>query len=230
VIVKSIGERMIRQAGASRRTQFEALPPARDAVVFLGDSITHNGLWESWFPELRTANRGIRSETVRQVTDRLGSAIDHPAAISVLVGTNDLGGLGDTTDVAVIAVRFSNLVAQIRERAPDALVVVNSVMPRQRKYADAVERLNDHYRAVADRTGSTYLDLWPALATPERTLRPEFTLDGLHLTGVGYRAWTDVLRPHLAAFARPDLPDRHMASGSRVGVEPRQHGPGSLSQ
>jgi lysophospholipase L1-like esterase len=206
MIGQSIGLRMIRRAGASRRTQFEALPPARDAVVFLGDSITHHGLWESWFPELRTANRGIRSQTVQQVADRLGSAIDHPAAVSVLIGTNDLGGLGDTTDVAVIGARFHDLVARIRELAPDAPVLVNSVMPRQQKYADAIERLNDRYRAVAERAKSTYIDLWPALATPERTLRPEFTLDGLHLTGAGYQAWTDVLRPHLAALARPGDP------------------------
>jgi lysophospholipase L1-like esterase len=194
---------MIRRAGATRRTQFEALPPARDAVVFLGDSITHHGLWESWFPELRTANRGIRSETVRQVTDRLGSAIDHSAAVSVLIGTNDLAGLADTTDVAVIGARFHDLVARINEMAPNTAVLVNSVMPRQQKYADAIERLNDHYRTIAERTESTFLDLWPALATPQRTLRPEFTLDGLHLTGAGYQAWTDVLRPHLAAFTRP---------------------------
>jgi lysophospholipase L1-like esterase len=118
--------------------------------------------------------------------------------------TNDLGGLGDTTDVAVIGARFHDLVARIRELAPGATVLVNSVMPRQQEYADAIERLNDHYRAVAEQTSSTYVDLWPALASPQRTLRHEFTLDGLHLKGAGYRAWTDVLRPHLAAFARSD--------------------------
>lgn len=204
MIVRRMGLRLLRRAGARRRTQFEALPPPRGAVVFLGDSITHHGLWESWFPELRTANRGIRGETVQQVIDRVDSAINHPAAVSVLIGTNDLGGNGDTTDVGVIGARFGDLVDVIRELAPDAPLLVNSVMPRQQEYADAIERLNDHYRVVATQMGAAYIDLWPALATPERTLRPEFTLDGLHLNGAGYRAWTDVLRPHLAAFARSD--------------------------
>jgi lysophospholipase L1-like esterase len=43
----------------------------------------------------------------------------------------------------------------------------------------------------------TYLDLWPALATPKGTLRPDYTIDGLHLTGPGYAAWVECLRPLL---------------------------------
>jgi lysophospholipase L1-like esterase len=197
------GLRMLREAGATRRTQFEALPPARGAVVFLGDSITHNCLWESWFPELRISNRGTRAETVARVIDRLDSAISDPAAVSLLIGTNDIAGLGDASEITVIAARVRALVFGIRELAPTAPIFINSVMPRERRYADAIERLNEHYESAAAATAATYLDLWPALATPRRALRPEFTLDGLHLNGDGYRAWTDVLRPHLTPLSAP---------------------------
>jgi lysophospholipase L1-like esterase len=206
MIVRRIARTLLGRLGDSRRSQFESLPAPRGAVVFLGDSITHQGLWESWFPELPTANRGISGEVVDQVAARLDSSIDHPAAVSILIGTNDIGGNGGAIDVDTIGARFDALVTRIRELAPDAFLLVNSVMPRQPEYADQIHRLNDIYRLVADRTAAAYLDLWPALATPERSLRPEFTLDGLHLNGAGYRVWTDSLRPHLAAFGRDKAP------------------------
>jgi lysophospholipase L1-like esterase len=47
-----------------------------------------------------------------------------------------------------------------------------------------------------------YVDLWAALAK-DQALHKEFTRDNLHLTAEGYRAWSDVLRPHLAAYSSP---------------------------
>ena len=66
---------IMRRVKEDRRATFEALPPAADRVVFLGDSITEGGMWEEWFPELRTANRGVGGDAVRDVVGRLHSAI-----------------------------------------------------------------------------------------------------------------------------------------------------------
>jgi lysophospholipase L1-like esterase len=45
-----------------------------------------------------------------------------------------------------------------------------------------------------------YVDLWPALANDD-ALDKQFTHDNLHLTAEGYRAWSDVLRQHVADHA-----------------------------
>jgi lysophospholipase L1-like esterase len=180
-----------------KRTQlFTALPAPTGRVVLYGDSITEGGFWDAWLPGMPTANRGIGGDTVAQLTARIDTAIDSPLLVSVLAGTNDLVR-GDPKDADSIGVRFYDLIRQIRDREPQVPILINSVMPRSAKYTDTITAINSHYREIAAEFDAHYLDLWPALATPERTLRKELTPDGLHLNGEGYRAWAGVLRPAL---------------------------------
>jgi lysophospholipase L1-like esterase len=81
-------------------------------------------------------------------------------------------------------------------------------MPRTLKYREELTHLNRLYRdAVADAGANvTYVDLWPALATPEGALRPELTQDNVHLNGDGYRAWVHVLRPIIDDLPKPTAP------------------------
>jgi lysophospholipase L1-like esterase len=192
--------RIAQRAREARRAQLEGLPAAPPgSVVLLGDSITEAGIWNEWFPEHRTLNRGIGWDTVGGVIARLDGALPDPRAVSLLIGTNDLTGLGRSRDVEDIAEQMQDLVRRIRERAPGAALLVNSVMPRSAWFAPRIRRLNEHYRTIAADAGATYVDLWPALADGDGQLRKELTTDGLHLTSAGYRAWVDVLRPQLAA-------------------------------
>jgi lysophospholipase L1-like esterase len=164
--------------------------------VLFGDSITEGGFWDGWLPGMPTANRGIGGDTVAQLAARVDTAIDKPLVVSVLAGTNDLVR-GDPKDADSIGQRFHGLIAQIRERDADVPILINSVMPRGAKYIDEITTINEHYRQTAAEFGARYLDLWPTLATPKRTLRKELTPDGLHLNGEGYRAWVSVLKPAL---------------------------------
>jgi lysophospholipase L1-like esterase len=198
-----------RRARAGRRAQLEGLPPAPPgSLVLLGDSITHLGIWDEWLPEYRTLNRGVGWDTVGDVFARLDKALPDPRAVSLLIGTNDLSGLGRSRDVDDIAEQTRDLVQRIRQRAPEAVLLVNSVMPRSAWFAPRIQRLNEHYRTIAADAGATYVDLWPALADPDDQLRKELTTDGLHLTASGYRAWVDVLRPQLALHVPPPTPAR----------------------
>jgi lysophospholipase L1-like esterase len=177
------------------------VPRAPGRVVFLGDSITEWGAWEDWFPNLRTTNRGIAGEAICGVQARLDSAIVEPKAVSLLVGTNDLHGLGLSSNVDRIAEQMRVLVNGIRAMAPSAPLFINSIFPRSPLFRDRIIQLNTHYRQIADEIGGTYVDMWPVLAGAEGAILPEVTADGLHLSVVGYKAWTDVLRPHLTQFA-----------------------------
>jgi lysophospholipase L1-like esterase len=181
--------------------RFAAVPRSPGRVLFLGDSITEFTAWEDWFPELRTSNRGIGGQTIRDVMARLETAIVEPRAVSLLIGTNDLHGLGSSRDVREIARAMRALVERIREMAPSTCLLVNSVMPRSVVFRDRIVELNHTYKAIADDSGSTFIDTWAVLAAPNGAIRPELSSDGLHLSSDGYRAWVDVLRPHLARFA-----------------------------
>lgn len=112
--------------------------------------------------------------------------------IFLLIGTNDIGmhRPGDVT--------FTNarrIVGRIRQRVPEARLVIQSVMPGSTRYLAKITRLNGEYRALAAEFNADYLDLWPVLSDGLGALRMECTLDGLHLNGAGYKAWVEVLRP-----------------------------------
>ena len=138
---------VMRRSIAMRVAQFERLQPTTDRVVFLGDSITDQGAWAEWFPDLRTLNRGISGDTVEGVRKRLGSSLHDPRAISLLIGTNDLGGMGRSRDVEEIAAQADDLLRAIRGVAPDAVLLVNSVMPRTKRMAQTIRDLNRRYAA-----------------------------------------------------------------------------------
>jgi lysophospholipase L1-like esterase len=191
-----VGDGFVVKMERKRAQLFEALPAPSGRIVLFGDSITEGGFWDGWLAGMPTANRGIGGDTVAQLTARVDTAIDSPRLVSVLAGTNDLVR-GDPKDADSIGQRFHRLVAEIRERDAAVPILINSVMPRGTKYIDAITTINNHYRETASEFGAHYLDLWPALATPQRTLRKELTPDGLHLNGSGYREWVKVLRPAL---------------------------------
>jgi lysophospholipase L1-like esterase len=135
------------------------------------------------------------------VQARLDSAILEPKAVSLLIGANDLHGLGQSSNVDQIADQMPRLINTIREMAPSASLLINSIFPRSTHFRDRIISLNVRYQKIADEDGATYVDVWPALAGAEGAIRPEMTADGLHLSIAGYMAWTDVLRSHLAGFA-----------------------------
>lgn len=201
--------RVLATQRKTRRSQLELLKPSPGGVVFLGDSITELCNWDEWFPDLRTLNRGIASDTVGGVLDRLDSTINAPHVISLLIGTNDLGGLGPSRDVDAIAEQCGELVSRIRNAAPGAVLLVNSVMPRKPKDAARVRALNASLRRFAEEAESSYVDLWPALADDRGGLRADYTNDNLHLTGLGYRAWVETLRPYLEDAARRTTKETH---------------------
>ena len=193
--------RALRSKQAAREAQFAAVPRSSDRVVFLGDSITEWTAWEDWFPELRTMNRGIGGQAICDVMRRLDSAIIAPRAISMLIGTNDLHGLGQSRDVHAIIAQMDELVHRIQTLAPSSPLFINSVTPRSLYFRDRIVELNIGYAEIASRRGARFIDLWPVLANANGALLSGMTLDGLHLSIAGYEAWVKALRPHLAPFA-----------------------------
>jgi lysophospholipase L1-like esterase len=200
VLVPAIRPLVKNRMGAARRRHFDVVPVPPRRVLLIGDSITEGGLWPDLLPELPTSNRGIGGETTYDLLERLDSSINDPVAVSLLIGTNDLHGPRALRDVTQVAERTEEIIRRIRAQAPDALLLVNSVLPRTELFADRVRALNTKVREAAARQGATYVDLWPAFADSDGAIRQEYSRDSLHLTPAGYLTWADVLRPLLAPF------------------------------
>ena len=190
----------MRESIAARRSQFEQLTPRPGQFVFLGDSNIEQGAWNEWFPSLPCINRGIGGDTVNGVRLRLDSAINQPLGVSLVIGSNDVADFRGSRKVPEVADELHRLITDIKSLAPSAALFLNSVLPRNRAMSDAIRSLNERYRDLAIKTGTTYIDVWSALSATDGSVRPEFTFDGHHLNGLGYRTWVDVLRPHVESL------------------------------
>lgn len=199
LVLSPIFRLVSKSLGANAKAHFEVLPPVTDRVIFLGDSITAGGYWNEWFPELAPINRGVGGNTVADVLARFDTAIRSPRLVSLMIGTNDLSGLGRTRDPTQIAAQVRNLVARIRASAPTAKLLINSVAPRSAYFAARIGELNQHYRQIASESAAEYVDLWPAMAQASGAIQKQLTTDGIHFTGEGYRIWAELLRPYLVS-------------------------------
>ena len=172
-------------------------------VVIIGASSVD---WAEWHELLGRpiANRGVSGDRVADVMARLDSALaGGPRLVVLSIGLNDLLQGRSPAEVASDQAR---LVTAVRGRRPAARVVVVSVQPvNEALLAANGERLS---QATIDETnrllaggvaaaGAEWLDVGPHLARADGQLDERFTVDGVHLTGSGYRAWAEALGPHL---------------------------------
>jgi len=188
-----------------RTSLFDILPVGTDDIVFLGNSITDGGEFAELFGMDNVKNRGISSDVVGGVEKRLGQVVSgHPKKIFLLIGINDVShGLSAER----IAAECERLVCRIRTESPETRLYVQSVMPVNNDFLryknllgreGVIPELNERLAGISEKHGAVYIDLWPVLADPATgKLRREFTNDGLHLTGKGYKVWTGFIKPYV---------------------------------
>lgn len=177
----------------------------RPRVLLIGDSLVAGGAWQAWLPQVDIVNAGVPGETSGDVLARVrptreagaSSSVpswDGAAAVCVLVGTNDLTLRRPQEEIVR---NIAGILRALRTEIPQAVLLVQSIMPRTSRMRGSIRSLNESLRMIADSAGARWLDLWPVLADPDGRLRAEFTTDRLHLTDAGYEAWLSVFRPAL---------------------------------
>ncbi len=200
-----------------RVSLFDKLPVTEDDIVFLGNSITNGGEFQELFGMENVLNRGIRSDRISGVMKRVDQiTAGKPKRIFLLIGINDVADSRNTS--ASIAAKYEELVRLIRQKSPNTQLYVQSVMPINNDFKrykslqgreSLIPDLNKRLHDVAVGNGAVFIDLWPVLADPETgKMRKEFTTDGLHLSGAGYKAWTEAVRPFVEGLDdEPEHPD-----------------------
>ncbi|HEV7501920.1 MAG TPA: GDSL-type esterase/lipase family protein [Vicinamibacteria bacterium] len=177
----------------------------RNAVVFLGDSITQGwgGGLGAAFPGVKVANRGINGDTTRGVLLRLQDdvlSLD-PAAVVLLIGTNDLEE-GATPET--IAGNLKLILGALEQHEPGLPIVLCQVFPSsasKKRSAEQIKAVNALYRAaVKNDPRVTYLETWPLFADAAGDAKADEFPDLLHPEEVGYAKWAAALRPVLATL------------------------------
>ncbi|MFZ7088031.1 GDSL-type esterase/lipase family protein [Curtobacterium sp. RRHDQ10] len=167
----------------------------REPLLFLGDSITEQGDWQTRFPDDRVMNLGVGGDTTDGVLARLDEVVAAaPEAIVLLIGTNDFGNQKASVEHVVRTVE--TILVDLRRDLPGVRLLLVSILPRQAVFTARIIETNRHLRQFVATCHAQFLDLWPALADGDH-LSERFTEDGLHLTDAGYDAVVDELVPAL---------------------------------
>lgn len=187
-----------------RVSLFDHLPVTENDIIFLGNSITDGGNFEELFKREDVKNRGIRSDIIPGVQKRLEQVVKgHPKKIFLLIGINDVSH-GHSVDK--LAERYETLVNEILQRSPKTQLYLQSIMPINNDYGvyknlkgkeNTIVEFNKRIKEIAEKNHLKYIDLWPFLADKNGKLNKKYTNDGLHLTGPGYKAWTNGIRSYL---------------------------------
>ena len=162
-------------------------------VLFLGDSLTERfdrELWRQHMEPRGVLNAGVSGDRTEHLLWRLQHGnLDGPppAAIVVLIGTNDLTH-DRTPEMVAEGIRAD--LRYLRERLPRARIGLLGLWPRAmwpdaplRRAILAVNRL---IRNCGDDRAVVYADLGGLLLDPDGRLSPEVSPDRLHFSGLGY--------------------------------------------
>jgi lysophospholipase L1-like esterase len=187
-----------------KETHFRSLPNEADEIIFLGDSITDGCSWSEMFHDLRIKNRGISADITDGVLDRLDEVIESkPLKIFLMIGVNDLAR-GKT--VEYIVRNIERILDAIQKESPQTEIYLQSLLPvnpvfglaknHTNKTAEIIA-INTDLKKIAKDRKLIFVDLHSLLKTESNLLDPEYTNDGLHLTGKGYLVWKSAVEKYI---------------------------------
>jgi lysophospholipase L1-like esterase len=162
-------------------------------VLFLGDSLTERfdpELWRRHMEPRGVLNAGVSGDRTEHLLWRLQHGnLDGPppAAILMLIGTNDL-----THDRSpeIVAEGIRADLQYLRQRLPHARIGLLGLWPRgmwpDAPLRGAIAAVNRLIRNCGDDRVVFYADIGGLLLDPDGRLTPEISPDRLHFSGLGY--------------------------------------------
>ena len=199
-------------------------------IYFEGDSITRRWgatdypeLLENWnknFFGWNAANFGWGADRLENILWRLenGELDDvNPKVIVLLAGTNNVGNRvppeGVESTVADVTKGLAALVRVMRSKAPNAVVILMGIFPRNDNLAvmPEIERINANLAGIADGRKIRYLNINGQLAGQDGKLHDGMMndRDKLHPSLNGYQVWADALKPVFTELLGPPASEDH---------------------
>ena len=184
-----------------RYDSFMAIPPAElpgKQIMFIGNSITNMHNWnEAFGSDPHVVNRGNSGAYVSEFINEVEYLLDSkPARVFIGIGTNDLAAGRSPRDVAN---DVRTLIERIRALSPTTEIVVQSILPRSKDDVwHKIEHTLPLLRDICPKPGATFIDLTNTMSGVRVTIgeNPDesWSPDGLHPSGIAYRAWCDQIK------------------------------------
>ena len=181
-----------------------------DDAVFIGDSRTQGLQLYGGLPGGTTfyAAKGVNVGTVGAATIKDGGeevtvyeALKRHSfgKVYVMLGVNELGWASEKTFI----VRYGELLDEIRNSQPDAIIYVQSILPVSKSKSDSsvytnsrIDLYNGLIKQMCEEKGAVYLDVAEAVRDDSGALPEEATVDGIHLKKDYCIKWKDYIRTH----------------------------------
>jgi lysophospholipase L1-like esterase len=176
----------------------------KHSIVLLGDSLTAGGSFPRTeaLPGVELHNLGLPGETTWGLLSRLHDVWDlEPEYVFLMIGVNDLAHGERPEDIVERHKRIWESV-----KSGGARLVLEPLLPVNPgrfppahsglKNKDLYD-LNFHLESQSLKYSLLILDFRERYFDPQRRLRDEFTLDGLHLLPEAYAPWDEAMRSFL---------------------------------
>lgn len=204
----------VNAAFLSRHESFVKQAAAGKAkLVFLGDSITAgwNGqpaIWKEAFGAYDPVNFGIGGDRTQHVLWRIENGeleVIRPKAVVLMIGTNNV----NANSPEEIAQGIETIVATVREKQPQAKILLLAVFPRGDKPDGKLGQANEKLKKVNgliapldDGKSVFFLDIGDRFPRDNGALSAAAMPDFLHLSAAGYQIWADAIGPKLAELMK----------------------------
>jgi len=173
---------------------------SKDGYVFLGNSLTEGFNLKKYFPDWPAVNRGIVSEHLDGLFDRLGnSAVDlKPKKLFLMIGINDIG---DKRSDDYIKKMYTSFLDTLTQQLPQTEIYIQSILPVSPRWAncppDQIIRINNFLEQLASQRNAAFVNLYPFFVKENKHIKDHLSRDGAHLNAKGYQIWADHLKKYL---------------------------------
>jgi len=185
------------------KDQYAQMPMDSTDILFLGNSLTYGGSWSEWLGnDYLIANRGIPGDGIEGLMGRMPHYAElHPKVVLAMIGINDLAFHRKEW----LLERYPQFLAQLKKDFPDSKLVLQSILPINNTVSNTglsnseIDAVNMALTGYCADTRIEMLNLAVGFKNERGQLRADWTGDGLHLNGDGYKYWAAQLGEFLQA-------------------------------
>lgn len=189
-------------------------------ILFVGSSLMEQFPVNELLMDLQLPytvyNRGIGGFTTTELMEVLDVCVYDvkPAHIFINIGTNDLNG--PEYSFEGLMSRYEAILTAIKEHLPEAKLYMMAYYPMSENVIKEnpmmagilehrnnvrVAEANAGVKALAEKMGAKFLDCNAGITDEEGNMKPEYTIEGMHMYGDGYYHVLQALLPTLKEIA-----------------------------
>jgi lysophospholipase L1-like esterase len=205
IIKKTTVEEVVQKRSAPvyshyeiRNDLFSEYPDTQYRVVMLGDSITERTSWNKLLGISDVANRGIDGDTTEGFYKRLSGIYQmKPELCFIMGGINDIFWGIPVNEIQENMEKIADeLLKHGIKPVMQSTLFVTADWPRWEETNKNVESLNAGLKNICEKKKIPFIDINKDLSR-SGALRTEYSCDGLHLSGLGYKEWAKIITPFI---------------------------------